>query len=238
VFRFETLKQWRWYDLPGRIVFRFDPETNGEKAIGSPCKLPQQWAEFFTEASGLREKHRTWFSTDVTKADMDTMRNGTTSTNPLWRLVIAFRLLELNQLRREDIERTLAASYGKPLEMASLLVLLLNAGVSYEEEVMEKVRSIGLFPGTSEGIALGCLTSAAGRPRAVERAFDSMKLERQLKAQTGASLQTKHKMIDSMFQGNDGLEYRIAHKLHIMITETNDVLLQKVESILGYMLEP
>ena len=228
--RFVELKKWRWYDIPGLLLFQFVTNQKDENTCGSPCKLPRQWISFFTDAAALREKYLNWFSLGP-GADVSSMREEITTTNPLWRLCVMCRLLELKQLRREDTVKLLEISAGKLLELGALLGILLKEPTSHEEEIMKIVRTHGRDSVTSEGLALGCLTSAADKPKAIERAFDSLKLLGDLKSKGEASMQDKENMIDAVFQGDVALEYRIVHKLNVMITDVDKDLRQKFEAI-------
>jgi hypothetical protein len=237
--RLVRLKKWRWYDMPGLVVFRFAADAKDEKALESPCKLPRPWAAFFKEAAALRQQHPDWFSTAPDESALIPMRNAAfTTTNPLWRLCLTCRLIGLKQLRREDEQNLLKASAGSPLELGALLTLLLKNTSFHEEDLMEAVNAHGRTPGTAEGLALGCLISAADKPKAIERAFDSMKLVKELKTKGESSTEDKEKLIDAAFQGGEVFEFRVAHKLKLRLTGVSDELRQKVEAILYFMMEP
>ncbi len=237
-FRFVRLAEWQWYDTTGLLVFRPASGASGERAIGSPRKLPDQWRGWVAEAADLRARRRNWFLPGIKKTEVASMQAEATATNPLWRYCVMCRLLELKRLRREDIQKMLKASAGKPVEVGTLLFLLLNDSASHEEEIMEQVKEHGRDPGTAEGLALGCLTSAAYKPKPVEKAFASMNLLKNLEAKSESSEQDQHKMINAAFQGDEAMEYRIAHKLNLMIVDIDNELRQKVAAILFYMLKP
>lgn len=163
-----------------------------------------------------------------------------TTRNPLWRLGLTCRLLELKLLRPQDIQSLLEASAGKPLEVGALLVLLLKDTTSHGEKILQEVSTHASTPGTAEGLALGCLISMLEKPRykPVDKAFQSLDLEKKLKAVEDTTLEDKILMIADAFPRDEEFEFRAAHQLNLRLTAADDDLRQKVGAILYFMLEP
>ncbi|WP_395753841.1 hypothetical protein [Prosthecobacter sp.] len=238
-FGYVELEQWRWHNISGSLVFQLLPgDGKGERVIGMPCKLPKSWMPIFNPAASLRNERARWFSPGLTDLDINKMRENITANNPLWRLCITQRLIELGRLREADVKIALETATAQTLELGCMLVILFNDKSPHESAIMECVRRAEHDQKRAEGLALGCLTSAAGRPRSIERAFESLDLLNQLKKKASDPMEDKEKMIDGIFSKDADIEYRVGHKLHALAGGLNKDLKQKISDILSYMLTP
>ena len=239
VFLFELLNRWEWYEVPGTVIYRYDAKATGQDHVFFPCKLPDQWNKYLEQLMSLRSQMQRWFSGQPDADDLVAMKKELLAVNPLWRLCVARRLLELNKLKDEEVETLLKASAGNMLEFAPMIVFLLNDSTSHEKlitRMIKQERNAGLI---GEGMALGCLTSAADKPRAIERAFESTQFLDKEKPGDPALGEDMEKTVNVLFPGPEAQEYRIAHKLNLLLNKTDHPeSTRRIRGILSYMFVP
>lgn len=234
-----VLDKWEWYKVSGTLAYQHDLRETGQNRVVCPCKLPASWIKHLEQVMVLRAEKKAWFETLPDAGEIQKLKASLHSTNPIFRLCVACRLLNIGALNEQECDNMLRMAGGDVVACASGLVLLLNDTHSHEDMILRMLHQDETVDLLGEGLALGLLSNSVSRPRSIELALMNWEFKKKHPPEKAESESERRKAVDAFFPGADAREFRIALKMN-KVLQTNPFLQANSnhQVLLQYMFAP